>query len=220
MRQWLVLSRSKGYKGPYGLTRTMAVAGVRLVTGRGPWRLVTWSMEDPDKDSGPLRARADSLTNLRRRLSAGGVGDVFSLKRADGTEDFRAREAQPAVNLIDTNGNDAVDKVFSFEKAAFPNISYLGSYNCRYIAGSNTLSQHAYGNAVDVSAPTMAEMRGIAGWVVAHGEELSPKHVIVADSIWTHGSGWSHYGGDYHWHVHVDCDPNFSGPCGVKPAGQ
>jgi hypothetical protein len=73
---------------------------------------------------------------------------------------------------------------------------------------------------VDVSAPSMSEMKGIAGWIVSHAADLSPEHVIVADRIWTKGSGWSHYSGEYHYHVHCDCDPNFSGSCGVKPAGQ
>lgn len=156
------------------------------------------------------------LKGLERGLRSGKVGDVYRLW-ADGKVRFTARECVPAVHIIDTNGNDKADRAWSWGKAQFPDVSFLGAYVCKTIVGSGgVMSQHSYGNAVDFGRDSMDELYDLAYYLIAHADELDLQHVIVDDRIWTRGSGWSSYGGDRHYHVHVDFNPQYSGSCGVR----
>lgn len=154
------------------------------------------------------------LRGLQRALEGGTPGPVYRIW-GDGLL-FTCRETVPAIHIIDTNGNDKADKAWSYGKAWYPDVSFLGSYVCKYIVGSGTLSQHSYGNAVDFGRDSMAELNDLANKMVANADELDIEHVIVGDRIWTRGYGWSHYGGEYHYHVHVDFTPQYSGSCGVR----
>ncbi len=155
------------------------------------------------------------LNGLEKGLRDGKVGDVFRLW-GDGKVRFTAREVVPAVHIIDTNGNAKADKAWSYGKAQFPDCSFLGAYVCKHIAGSWVMSQHSYGNAVDFGRDSMDELYDLAYWLVAHADDLDLAHVIVDDRIWEPGSGWHSYGGDRHYHVHVDFLPQYSGLCGVR----
>lgn len=155
------------------------------------------------------------LNGLERGLRSGKVGDVYRLW-ADGRVRFTAREAVPAVHIIDTNGNDKADRCWSWGKNQFPDCSFLGAYVCKYVVGSYTHSQHSYGNGVDFGRDSMDELYDLAYYLVAHANELDLAHVIVDDRIWEPGRGWSSYSGDRHYHVHADFLPQYSGSCGVR----
>lgn len=62
-------------------------------------------------------------------------------------------------------------------------IETMGSYNCRKIAGSNKLSEHAHANAIDISAFVLADGRQITvqhGW---NGNATERKFLhVVRDS--------------------------------------
>ncbi len=99
-------------------------------------------------------------------------------------------------------------------------ILFGGVYNCRKIAGSNSWSEHSFGNAVDLFCHE-ADMQQIGDAVVrqttkttkANGGMLVPVHyVIITGSVWTADRGWHPYTG-YHppTHVHVDFDPLHTG---------
>lgn len=159
--------------------------------------------------------RAWILRGLKRALEKGEVGFTYRVW-ASGDLEFTCREVVPAVHIIDTNGNDKADKCWSYGKAEYPDCSFLGAYVCKHIAGSSTMSQHSYGNAVDFGRDSMDELYDLAYYLLGKADELSLQHVIVDDRIWTRGVGWSYYGGQRHYHVHCDFTPQYSGSCGVR----
>lgn len=155
------------------------------------------------------------LRGLEMALRGGKVGPTYRIW-AKGDLQFTCREVVPAVHIIDTNGNDKIDKVWTFGKTKYKDCTFLGAYVCKYIAGSSQMSQHSYGNAVDFGRGSMAELWNLAHYLVSHADELDLEHVIVDDMIWNRGFGWSHYSGIRHYHVHADCMPQYSGSCGVR----
>ena len=59
-------------------------------------------------------------------------------------------------------------------------IETMGTYSCRRVGGSGNLSQHAYGNAVDVSAFVTADGRKVsvlAGWNGTEKEQKFLRHL-------------------------------------------
>lgn len=90
------------------------------------------------------------------------------------------------------------------------NVSSSGILSVRNIAGTSTLSQHAYGNAVDTFAswPTMDD---IFDFGVANHSAFSIRLLILRDVQWYSGSGYGHYSGIYHNHVHADFWPQYGG---------
>lgn len=159
-------------------------------------------------------ARPWVLKGLQRHLKNGEVGPTYRIW-SGGKVQFVARETVPAVKIIDTNGNAKADRAWSYGKAEYPDCRFLGAYVCKRIAGTNTMSQHSYGNAVDFGRDSMSELYDLAYYLLGV-PELDLQHLIVDDRIWTRGVGWSHYGGDRHYHVHVDFTPQYSGGCGVR----
>lgn len=193
---------------PVNLSKVMDSARGRIDAGGGPFDVT----QDGDVLHGDLTSR-EALTLLRNRLEHGDIGPVYRVRTRDLGVVFAAREATPAAKLINTNGNAKIDRVWSYIKANYPNATFLGAYVCKDIAGTSTLSQHSYGNAIDAGNVDLVKL---AEDLVAHADELDLEHVIVHNRIWTRGQGWHAYTGEYHYHVHADCAPNLSGPCGVR----
>lgn len=196
------------WSGERSLPDTMEAAKNRVPKNLGPYALV--------KDDERLRRglRSWVLRGLEQNLSRAKPGPVFRVRSREGVE-FTARASEPAAKIYDTSGNDKIDKVWTYGKVKFPDVSYLGAYVCKQIAGTNSPSQHSYGNAIDFGRQTMGELYDLAHYLVANADELDLAHVIVDDRIWSYGS-WSHYGGNRHYHVHADCTPQYSGSCGVR----
>jgi len=169
------------------------------------------------KDDKVIRrgARRWVLRGLEKALRDGKVGPTYRLW-ANGDLLFTCREVVPAVHIIDTNGNDKADRAWSSGKAEYSDCRFLGAYVCKHIAGSYTMSQHSYGNAVDFGRDSMPELVALYNHLKAHADELDLEHLIVGDRIWTRGFGESHYSGVYHYHVHADFTPQYSGGCGVR----
>jgi hypothetical protein len=191
------------------LDETIVAARKQMPSGLKPYIL--------KKDGKIIRRgpRAWVLAGLERALKKGKVGPTYRVW-GGGEVLFTCKETVAAIHIIDTNGNDKADRAWSWAKFQFPDISFLGAYVCKHIVGSYTMSQHSYGNAVDFGRDSMDELYDLAYYLVAHADELDLQHVIVDDRIWTRGFGWSHYGGDRHYHVHCDFTPQYSGSCGVR----
>lgn len=91
----------------------------------------------------------------------------------------------------------------------WPEARFLGIYNARSIRGSDRLSLHAEGRAVDfVPPPAMRDT--IASWLRDHAGVLGIQEVIVYESkrIWTtarNAEGWRPYLGTASGmtHIHV-----------------
>ena len=104
-------------------------------------------------------------------------------------------------------------------------ISSASRFACRKISGSDSWSQHAYGNADDIfptAGDTQAKLRHIADAVVTQattrtvanrGRKLDVAEVIDHDAgrIWTPSEGWHAYGGATGAHIHVSGKPLRSG---------
>jgi hypothetical protein len=197
---------------PVGLLRHMAVAAERVVTGEGPF-VVT---QDGDAISGEL-IRRKVLDRYKKAISSREIGPVFRI-RGEKKVEFTGRAVVAVSSVDSTSGNSKCDVYWNWIRANFSEYSprYAGAYVCKNIAGSSQLSQHSYGNAVDVFFDTFAHQDRVARAVVENAGELRVYHVISGQSIWTRGVGWTGYRGVYHSHLHVDFDPQQSGSCGVK----
>lgn len=198
---------------PVGLGVVLQAARNRITTGDGPFTLTV--------DGEPVRKnlmRKDALDLLERKLTNGDVGPIWRVRNGMNEVVFRVREVVPSIKPIDIAGNAKADFYWGWVKQNFPSALFLGAYVCKFIAGTSTKSQHSFGNAVDFSLTTQAAMTSAAHFVVANTDLLNAEHVIVGDTIWSKGSGWSHYSGDFHYHVHVDFSPNCSSslPCGIR----
>ncbi len=209
---WVTLGREFTFVKPDGtwatkrtLQQTLDAAKNQMPNGLKPYTL--------KKDQKVIR-RGTRLFVLRGFKKALEVGPTFRIW-GGGNLLFTARETVPAVHIIDTNGNDKADRAWSVGKAEFPDCSFLGAYVCKHIAGTWSMSQHSYGNAVDFGRDSMDELYDLAYFLLGV-PTLDLQHVIVDDRIWTRGVGWSHYSGDRHYHVHVDFTPQYSGSCGVR----
>lgn len=106
-----------------------------------------------------------------------------------------------------------------FGRSSFPSI---GTYNYRTIANSNTLSEHAYGNAVDFHVPSIkipgnydtatpdGKILGdrVKDFLLENTERLEIQDLIWYNEIWSRSNNFikRSYGGahPHEDHVHVD----------------
>jgi len=117
----------------------------------------------------------------------------------------------------------AIRQIESALNKAFPGWTSGGDFVCKNIEGTNTPSQHAWGNAVDVMVPpvsssgyrTMGNTPGdaVAKWAIAqaHSGTLPIDQVIWRGWEWIHGGNvYDHFN-----HVHITGAPQMSGvpPC-------
>lgn len=75
-------------------------------------------------------------------------------------------------------------------RVAFPQISSIGGYACRVIAGTSTMSVHGTGRALDIMIP----MHGgdadndlgdpIGNWLIEHAEEIGVQYIIWDRWTW------------------------------------
>lgn len=85
----------------------------------------------------------------------------------------------------------------------------IGIWSKRNIAGTNTPSQHSYGNAIDwhgakgIGDPIMQEL---ANYLVDNASKYNIANVIYNRKIWNQTRGWYSYSGQnpHIDHVHVD----------------
>jgi hypothetical protein len=72
----------------------------------------------------------------------------------------------------------------------FPQVKTVGIYNCRAIAGTNSMSLHGVGRALDIMIPTTGGQADngagdpIANWLVENAEALGVQTVIWDSTIW------------------------------------
>lgn len=192
--------------------------GLRLrVFGR---KGTKWVVE---KEDGRGRIAYDDLGNAvamtLHRLRSCEVGEGLRFTVKDG-----ATTAKEAVIRIvdwtpepaDTNGSKQVDLyVACLNELWRDKWRSGGSLVCKKVAGTNTWSDHAYGEAQDIFA-SWEVMNEIAEWTVAAYKELNVNYVILRDRIWKRETKkWGIYTGIYHRHVHTSFSHDGSGvpPC-------
>ncbi len=84
--------------------------------------------------------------------------------------------------------------VYAVVKSQFPRVTSMGIHNYREIAGTNTWSEHAWANAVDIGVPSLAYgdqvyryLNGKRGWL------------NIDNLIWRQPSHYNHLHVDFNW---------------------
>jgi len=128
--------------------------------------------------------------------------------------------------------------------ANWPQVKSIGGYSCRAIAGTNTMSVHATGRALDImlpidsSQPTEGSADNdladpLANWLLEHAEEIGIQVIIWDRAIWSSGRSpgqrFYNYTGvhPHHDHIHMELNPEaaslgtpwFKGPMGPPDLG-
>ncbi len=91
----------------------------------------------------------------------------------------------------------------------FPQIDSAGIYNCRVIAGTDSMSLHGVGRAIDIMIPTVGGDAdndagdAIANWLVQNAEAIGAQTVIWDHAIWR-VSRSPQYGGYNGSNPHID----------------
>lgn len=192
----------------------------RLLPHRGPFRI-----SEVFGPPGPERTRSEAVQRVDTRMRKGQVGDVLQVTNPKGwfvrvrkTPSGIDRESPPWANTYLKACNDRIVAVAEAAYAHDHGVDCLGTKVCKRILGSSSWSQHAYGNAIDlafaVPPPVGFDLKrqdALVNYLVAHADELAIYHAIHRNRAWTRGSGWGFYGGVYHTHVHIDCDPQGTG---------
>jgi hypothetical protein len=85
----------------------------------------------------------------------------------------------------------------------------IGVWSKRNIAGTNTPSQHSFGNAIDwhgKAGPGDSVMQELADYLVTNASKYNIANVIYDRKIWNPKRGWNTYHGQslHTDHVHVD----------------
>lgn len=212
MREYRFRKTDGDWSRDLGLDELMGVARNQVEPGHAPYVV--------NQDGVPITTnlpRDEALKKFRRAISNREIGPVFRI-RDDRDVQFTARATQTLSDADTTNGNEHADVFFNFIRARFEDYDprFAGSYVCKLVVGSNTRSQHSYGNADDFFFDTLDHQDRVADEAVTMRTELNLAHLISRQRIWTPEDGWHSYGGDYHAHIHADFLPQFTGECGVK----
>ena len=90
--------------------------------------------------------------------------------------------------------------LFQTIEKGWPGVKLLGIYARRSIRGSDRLSLHAEGRAVDFTPPNAEAREHIAQWAVDNAQTLGVQEVIIYETkkIWTtarSAEGWRRYDG-------------------------
>lgn len=213
MRYQLKLNRD-AWTEPLELEAAMT-ATRSWTKGATPFRLRV------DGDLGPELDRATMLRRLEGRLKR--LAPAAHRLELRGT-DLRIRYAAVEVpwEPANTPGTPAIDLVYA---AVFDNPTWAdrgvvswGIVNCRRIAGSQTWSQHAWGNGLDIHA-SFAVMTELASFLSdeADAGRLPIAQILFDSSVWTPREGWRHavLSTPHTDHVHVSGAPMKEGtpPC-------
>lgn len=168
-------------------------------------------------------------------LSRPGAWDIPAETAAIGdTMYVENTQAGPWVGEAGCSGNltEGARELRTWLRAAFPQISSIGGYNCRIIEGTSNMSVHGTGRALDIMLPThMGDADNdlgdpIGNWLIEHAEEIGIQYIIWDRWTWNAsraaGSKERSYGGvnPHVDHLHVELSleggamrtPWFSGP--------
>ena len=121
----------------------------------------------------------------------------------------RRIDRNPA-KFTSTEGTTAVDIIVGTTVWYFPAVQVDGIYACRTISGSGTLSQHAYGNAVDFFGSTtlLDDVASFQYSLVKRG------YLPISQLLWRGRDVISGHSVSNHYsHIHDSGDPLLSGGC-------
>lgn len=112
---------------------------------------------------------------------------------------------------------DSLEIAAQMEPIGAVEVLHYGTYNCRVIAGTSTLSNHAEGRAIDLAGFVLADGQtlsvvadwedGVASPVTAEGQWLRAFTDALWDTMTWHIILTPEYNADHDDHVHVDLTP-------------
>jgi hypothetical protein len=110
------------------------------------------------------------------------------------------------------SGTPAARAWQGWAQANWPGQFGFGVTAIRYIGGTNVLSQHSYGNAVD-NFSAFATMQTMANAAFASSDARSLAHLIFNRQVSSYGGPWHAYTGvsPHTDHVHADFVPQYAG---------
>lgn len=195
------------------LERLMETAKTKVVTGTGPFSLI----ENGDQIGGN-KTRSELLSRFQGAISNREPGSTFRVRNKDGNVVLTARAVEALSDADSTNGNAHADKFWNWVRLEYRAFEprYAGAYVCKTVSGSSTLSQHSYGNAVDVFFDTLAHQHDVYT-AIKNGKCPVPMNLAICERHdWSPSAGETPYGGDFHGHLHAQFQPTFTGTCGVR----
>lgn len=189
----------------------------------------------------------DSWSSHEQELAQSGrwapPGEVVAL--ADGYN-IRNVQAGPWVGTDGCGGSllEGSRVLREWITAYWPQVKSVGGYSCRRIAGTNTMSVHGTGRALDIMLPIDSTQPyeasadnelgdPLANWLLEHADELGIQLIIWDRKIWSSGRSPGerlyNYGGvhPHHDHIHMELNPEaaalgtpwFKGPMGPPDLG-
>lgn len=211
--QAVPVERKTGWGVARGLDATINHMKERFDRHDGPFQINVRGVWGPKRNLNPTLQRLHDLAKHLPYFGARPPKFTVLVVRAFSDsyrERFRKHDKNPAM-IIDTEGTQAIDIIVGTTAVQFPiGLRVLGIYVCRTIAGSGTLSQHAFGNAVDWGASTSLLDR-----VARFQYGLVKKgYLPISQLIWRGRdmlSGHSVY--DHYNHIHDSGRPLQSGGC-------
>jgi hypothetical protein len=199
------------FTAAHTIPQTMEILRHRLARRAGPpHRVRDYGGAD---DFGPEKSTPEVIRNIRgwmRRSREGGrlvidsaTGPTYVLKRI---------ETDPP--LPDIEGHPAIRLMWGLTRQEFgPVVWYSGSWLCRYIDGTRTVSHHGYlgdgwkGGAVDSSTDYAAELEDVSNFQVDrakhHPDLQAIDMLLVFDRQWTRQGGWGSSSAAWHSHTHL-----------------
>ena len=142
-------------------------------------------------------------------------GDVIVLDIMEHPYSVVARWVDTMLPIKDTSGNRDIDQIWTWWHEQWPNSRNAGICVFKYTGGRP--SQHCNWNdnngepgdgsdASDEFLNGMEMMKDAAYEAVnfAKQDELPLGRMIIANLIWDPFQGWHYYGGEYHYHNHME----------------
>ena len=156
-----------------------------------------------------LKLTLDRVRELAKRLPYDTAVLTVRAEQDGYRELFRKHDRDPT-KIVNTEGTRAIDIAVGTTLWYFPTVRSIGIYVCRTIAGSSTLSQHAFANAWDLGGSTEL-LDKIARFQV---DLIHKGWLPVSQVIWRGRellSGHSVY--DHYDHIHDSGAPLLNGGC-------
>lgn len=186
---------------PQGLGAAMDRVKKRMKQQDGPWR-----QRDRDEEFGPPKPFQDAVESYRNALEKNHEGDIRLMIPDKPKGSVIATRIVQVVEVdypsISGNATPRCKAIVQPLWTQFPSLQYWGCYNCRHIANSSSWSEHAWADAIDVHAATMAQGDQVYRWLRSNQGRFGITRVL-----------WRVTG--HYDHLHIDFDPDHSGtpPC-------
>ena len=172
-------------------------------------------LREAGRDFGPWKSPQEIIGQVERRTAVMGCGPKLICQREHDREQLSIRELEAEVPHPDLGCAPELERIHFAVWDEFNDVRSGGRFLCRFIDGTSTVSKHGYltdewrGAAEDIFREgDMDDLIAVANFIVVSttADHLKASRVIVDDRIWDPDSGWHPYGGNRHFHCHVEVE--------------